>query len=86
MIRAAFLLVLALASAPAAAQPSGAAPAPAGIDEPHRLQLMRALHQIGVEVGAVWPIGDSVYEVMEIKLGRTAAGEITITVRTRLLK
>ncbi len=82
MIRA-LCLALALLTAPAAAQP--VLPAQAGIDEPHRAALMKALRQAGVEVGAVWPIGDQVYEVEEVRIERTRAGDVTVTVRTKLL-
>ena len=73
------VLALALA-APAIAQPSP-------VDEVQRAALLLALRYAGVVVGAQLPIGNSVYEIEEIKLERGKAGEgVTITVRTKMLR
>jgi hypothetical protein len=72
-------LLLAL-TFPAIAQPAGTA-----VDDAPRLAMLKALRVIGVEVGARWPIGDMVYEVEEVRIARSSAGELTVTVRTKLV-
>jgi hypothetical protein len=80
MIRA-LILALALLAAPAIAQPVTPA-----VDEARRIAMLSALRAIGVEVGAVWPIGDAVYQIEEIRIERSRGAEVAITVRTRQLK
>lgn len=80
MRRTALILALALLATPAAAQPLPP------IEDAQRAALMRVLRFVGVEVGAVWPVGDLVYQVEEIRIERNRAGEVTITVKTRLLR
>lgn len=80
MIRA-LILALALSGAPALAKPGPSTP----VDEARRVALLRALHTIGVDVGAVWPIGDVLYQVEAIEIEAPRPGETVITVRTRLL-
>lgn len=81
LLKVALLVAALTALAPAAlAQPAAA------IDEPHRLALMKALRSIGVELGAVWPIGDTAYEVEEIRIERLRTGEVSITVRTKQVR
>lgn len=80
MIRTLILALALMAPIAAAAAPSTA------LEDPRRVALMRVLRAVGVEVGAIWPIGDSVYLVEAvdiIELPRT--GGFTITVRTKLL-
>jgi hypothetical protein len=73
------VLLIALAS-PAAAQQRPP------IDDAQRAALMLALRYAGVVVGATLPIGNAVYEIEEVQLARDKAGELTITVRTKLLR
>lgn len=77
-------LVLALALLmPAAAHPAPGPPA----DDSRRIAMMKVLRQVGVEVGAIWPIGGSLYEVEAIELVESPrTGEITVTVRTKLIR
>jgi hypothetical protein len=77
------VLAVALALlAPIAARAVASAPA----DEARHIALMRALRAIGVEVGAVWPIGDVVYVIEAIDIvEQPRTGEYVITVKTKLL-
>jgi hypothetical protein len=80
MIRA-LILALALLAAPALAKPGPSNP----VDEARRIALLRALHTIGIDVGAVLPIGDAIYQVEAIEIEQSHPGETSITVRTKLL-
>lgn len=81
MIRT-LILLLALLAPPAAAKPGPSSP----VDEARRAALLRALHSVGIDVGAVMPIGDVVYQIEGIDIDQTRPGETVITVRTRQLK
>lgn len=80
MIRT-LILLLALLAPAAAAKPTASSP----VDEARRVALLRALHTIGIDVGAVWPIGDTVYQVEPIDIDQPRPGETVITVKTRQL-